>query len=118
MVVLPKPSKAVNIPAALKPVVVAPAHRDPEQARAETNRPVIPLPKSKPKQRLADPAREQDTGAGKALFRTAASIVVPTSTPEEVVKRVDAPLVAADKLSSWATKDKASVPEEDVDMGV
>jgi hypothetical protein len=82
-------------------------------------RPTIPLPKSKAKNKQAgNPSNEQGPTAAKGLFRTAASIVVPTTVHEEVLKQVAAPQGSADKVPNQAGVNKASVPEEDVDMGV
>lgn len=92
--------------------------KDGGQPRTEIVRPTIPLPKSKPKHPTVNQSSQQNTNTGKGLFRTAASITVPTVTTEEVLASLDAAQAQTDKPQNQPGVNKASVPEEDVDMGV
>jgi hypothetical protein len=92
--------------------------QDGGQPRTEIVRPIIPLPKTKPKQPTVNQSGGQNPNAGKSLFRTAASITVPPVTTEDVLTPVHAAQAQTNKAQSQAGFNKASVPEEDVDMGV
>jgi hypothetical protein len=94
----------------------------PAATRIEAPRPVIPLPKSKPRQK---PGNQLLTGQtenvmAKGLFRTAASVVIQPTAEEEDRERdeaVDVPRVSKD-CGADPRGNKASAPEDDVDMGV
>lgn len=116
-IALPKPSRPVRLPTASKPDAVT-VTKELGQPRTEVARPSIPLPKSKPRHQAIDQPSEYQVNVGKGLFRTAASITVQTSTTQEAAKQVDGTSAPTEAASMGAGLPKASVPEEDVDMGV
>ncbi|KAJ9106340.1 hypothetical protein QFC21_001486 [Naganishia friedmannii] len=90
--------------------------------RTDAPRPTIPLPKSKPRQKPGNqPTTGQAKGAGiKGLFRTAASVVVQPPAEDEIGECPGATenLKASKQSGAGSRGNKASAPEEDVDMGV
>lgn len=112
-IALPKPSRPTNVPTANKPVAKAP-----DQPKTDGARKIIALPKSNPRPAIAKQTITSENAPAKGLFRTAASIVSQNVVSEEVVAvavNEEVTLAAAQAVQTGIIK--ASVPEEDVDMG-
>jgi hypothetical protein len=115
-IVLPKPSRPANVPTANK--TLAKATKDADQPKTDGARKIIALPKSNPRPAIAKQTAVSESAPAKGLFRTAASIVTQAVVSEEVVA-----VAASEEVTMEAAQTmqagiiKASVPEEDVDMG-
>ncbi|KAJ9094200.1 hypothetical protein QFC19_008052 [Naganishia cerealis] len=88
--------------------------------RTELARPTIPLPKSKPREKPANHLTGETRAGGKGLFRTAASVLVQPLAEGEDREQSEADVIskAAEECDGQPRPNKASAPEEDVDMGV
>jgi hypothetical protein len=97
---------------------LAKATKDADQPKTDGARKIIALPKSNPRPAIAKQTAVSESAPAKGLFRTAASIVTQTPVQEEVEA-----VAANDEVTMEAAQTvqagiiKASVPEEDVDMG-
>lgn len=94
----------------------------PAATRTELHRPTIPLPKIKPRQKPGNQPATGQTKAGgvKGFFRTAASVVVqpPVEEEEREPHEANGDSRVLKDCDAESRGNKASAPEEDVDMGV
>ncbi|KAJ9124240.1 hypothetical protein QFC22_001039 [Naganishia vaughanmartiniae] len=100
---------------------ITPRIQGPAATRTEVPRLTIPLPKIKPRQKPGNqPITGQSKASGlKALFRTAASVMMQPPVEEE--DRIDGAIQnpqASKDGGAGSRGNRASAPEEDVDMGV